>query len=428
MIGGANVLNLIIEMAGIIFCATAFMQVLFAKLERRARLHFLLFYVSLTLLMGANIAGLLMRGRPGPGWRAALCVSNFTEFLMSALVTYIVTHYLLSVVDPQRKRRRTRILLGAILLLYAAALIVSQFTGLFYVLDENNVYHRSAAYPLAYLLIEGMFVIAYVLLFRRGKMLAKKERIAFGIYYLVPTVAMVLQIRYYGINFVIFSTFVAGFAMYVFIVSDQTVRYYQQQVENERLKTQIMLGQIQPHFLYNTLGAIKSTYYDDPVHAREAIDRFTVFLRHNMDSLTEDRPIPFEKELGYVKCYLELLQLRFGEELSVEYDLACTGFRLPTLTLQPLVENAVTYGARKTESGKGLITIRSGEYPDRYEVSVTDNGPGFVPNGLQVDGERFHIGIRNVRERLRHTVGGELRIESAPGKGTTATIILPKKP
>ena len=193
-----------------------------------------------------------------------------------------------------------------------------------------------------------------------------------------------------------------------------------------RQRIQIMLGQIQPHFLYNTLGAIKSTYYDDPELARRAIDQFTDFLRHNMDSLTDDQPISFEKELAHVRCYLDLLQLRFGDSLHVEYDLECTDFRIPTLTLQPLVENAVSYGVRKNPKGNGLVIIRTRELPESYEVSVIDNGPGFVPDNVPGDSERSHIGIQNVRSRLHSAIGAELTIRSEPGKGTAAVMILPK--
>ena len=193
-----------------------------------------------------------------------------------------------------------------------------------------------------------------------------------------------------------------------------------------RQRIQIMLGQIQPHFLYNTLGAIKSTYYDDPELARRAIDQFTDFLRHNMDSLTDDQPISFEKELAHVRCYLDLLQLRFGDSLHVEYDLECPDFRIPTLTLQPLVENAVSYGVRKNPKGNGLVIIRTRELPESYEASVNDNGPGFVPDNVPGDSERSHIGIQNVRSRLHSAIGGELIIQSEPGKGTSAVMILPK--
>lgn len=218
---------------------------------------------------------------------------------------------------------------------------------------------------------------------------------------------------------------VASSVFYYIWLHLQFVREHEDDLKAQQ-RMQIMLGQIQPHFLYNTLGAIKSTYYDDPELARGAIDQFTDFLRHNMDSLTDDQPISFEKELEHVRCYLELLQLRFGDSLHVEYDLECTDFRIPTLTLQPLVENSVSYGVRKNPKGNGLVIIRTRELPESYEVSVIDNGPGFVPDNVPGDSERSHIGIQNVRSRLHSAIGAELTIRSEPGKGTAAVMILPK--
>ena len=96
------------------------------------------------------------------------------------------------------------------------------------------------------------------------------------------------------------------------------------------------------------------------------------------------------------------------------------------MTLQPLVENAVLYGIRRSDMGKGIVTIRSEEFSDRYEVSVIDGGPGFNADKVSDCGQRVGTGIQNVRNRLRLTCGGDLKIVSQPGKGTTATIILPK--
>ncbi len=146
-----------------------------------------------------------------------------------------------------------------------------------------------------------------------------------------------------------------------------------------------------------------------------------------MDSLTQSEPIPFTTELDHTKAYLELEQLRFPEELKVEYDLQCTEFLLPTLTLQPLAENAVRHGVRKSESGAGTVRISTWETPDHYEITVTDDGTGFDINAATPDDGQTHIGLSNVRERLRRISGGELRIESAPGQGCRATILLPKE-
>ena len=112
--------------------------------------------------------------------------------------------------------------------------------------------------------------------------------------------------------------------------------------------------------------------------------------------------------------------------MVVKYELACTEFYIPTLTLQPIVENAVRYGVRKTSTGEGTVIIRTREYPKHYEVKVIDNGPGFDPNVRKEDG-LSHTGLNNVRERLKRICDGKLEIWSELEKGTIVTMILPKK-
>jgi sensor histidine kinase YesM len=135
--------------------------------------------------------------------------------------------------------------------------------------------------------------------------------------------------------------------------------------------------------------------------------------------------ILFSQELEHTQMYLELEKMRFGESLQVTYDLECTEFIIPTLTLQPLVENAVRHGVRGNPDGKGTVTISSREEEAHYLISVSDDGPGFDTGTKNEDG-RSHIGIDNVRERLRTICGGDLEIESRAGEGTKATILLPK--
>ena len=103
-----------------------------------------------------------------------------------------------------------------------------------------------------------------------------------------------------------------------------------------------------------------------------------------------------------------------------------TEFLLPRLTLQPLVENAVRHGVRARENGTGTVNIATREHSDCYEIIITDDGPGFDPAAKRPEDGRSHVGLENVRERLRRVSSGELRIESAPGKGTKAIIRLPK--
>ena len=190
-------------------------------------------------------------------------------------------------------------------------------------------------------------------------------------------------------------------------------------------RIQLMLSQIRPHFLYNALGAIEELCDSDPPAAKQATVKFAQYLRGNVNALSEEGVIPFEKELQHTRLYLDLEQIRFEDALKVEYDIACTDFPIPTLTLEPIVENAVRHGVRGNPNGRGTVTLATRDCGDHYEVRVTDDGPGFDPDAGS--GDASHVGLRNVRERLETVCGGSLTIESAAHRGTTVTIRLPKE-
>lgn len=200
---------------------------------------------------------------------------------------------------------------------------------------------------------------------------------------------------------------------------------HMQKVELEESRISIMLSQIQPHFLYNSLSSISYLCEIDPMAAQKAINDFSDYLRGNMDSLKLTKPIPFDKELEHIRIYLSLEKLRFDDELHIVYDIQTTGFRLPALTVQPLVENAVRYGVSKKEGG-GTVTIATREHEDYIEIIVSDDGVGYEQNAVQEDG-RTHVGIDNVRSRLAAMVDGIMEISSVKDVGTKVTIKLPKE-
>ncbi len=197
------------------------------------------------------------------------------------------------------------------------------------------------------------------------------------------------------------------------------------QLELQKNRESIMLSQIQPHFLYNTLNTIYYLCGKDAKTAQNAISSFSDYLRENLDSLDSEDLVVFEKELHHVKTYLQLEQIRFDEELKVVYDIQTTAFLLPILTVQPLVENAVKHGISKKRGG-GSVTVATREHADCYAITVSDTGVGFDTEEYMHDGKK-HVGIENVRRRLQTMCGGTLSIVSAVGNGTTATVIIPKK-
>ena len=209
----------------------------------------------------------------------------------------------------------------------------------------------------------------------------------------------------------------------------ERLRYEKMQKELYEANVAVMVSQIQPHFMYNALTSIAMMCKKDPDKAQEATVTFAKYLRGNMDSLKQKEPVPFKQELEHLKKYLYIEQLRFGKKLNVEYDIQATDFKLPQLSVQPLVENAVKHGVGMKRKG-GTVTIATRETEEAYEVIITDDGVGFdveaARDNKEKDG-RSHVGMENTKRRLREMCGGEVVIESTIDVGTTARLILPKK-
>ena len=186
----------------------------------------------------------------------------------------------------------------------------------------------------------------------------------------------------------------------------------------------IMLSQIQPHFLYNTLNSIYQLCETNPMRARFMVNSFSEYLRNNLSSLEETGLITFETELSHVNTYLDIEKVRFEDTLEIEYDIKCMDFSLPVLTVQPIVENAVKHGTSKKRGG-GRVRISTEDDGQDYVITVSDTGCGFDPDVPRNDGKR-HVGIENVRQRLANMCSGSLTIESKVGEGTVATIRIPK--
>lgn len=210
------------------------------------------------------------------------------------------------------------------------------------------------------------------------------------------------------------------------VLESQRIEAEKQAMEMKLQESQIsiMLSQIQPHFLYNTLNSIYQLCESNPMRARSMVNFFAEYLRNNLSSLEEPGLISFETELSHIKTYLEIEKIRFEDTLEIEYDIQCDAFSLPVLTVQPIVENAVKHGTSKKRGG-GKVLISTREDGENYIIRVSDTGVGFDPSQPKNDG-KSHVGIENVKQRLSNMCAGSLTIESEVGVGTLATIRIPK--
>ena len=149
---------------------------------------------------------------------------------------------------------------------------------------------------------------------------------------------------------------------------------------------------------------------------------FTNYLRKNFTAIAKEETIPFTEELEHTRAYLAVEQVRFKGKLFVEFDTPYTSFRLPPLTLQPIVENAVKHGI-DPDLDPLYITVRTREGKQGAEITVEDTGPGFGAK----DNDKPHIALANIRERLEMMCNGNLAISGREGGGTVIRIIISSK-
>lgn len=185
-------------------------------------------------------------------------------------------------------------------------------------------------------------------------------------------------------------------------------------------------AQINPHFLFNALNTITSFVRIDPNKARELIINLSTYLRYNLE--IGDKPVDIYKEIEQVKAYIEVEKARFGDKLNIIYDIDDNlDIKIPSLIIQPIVENSVKHGILKGDK-KGTIKIIIKEIEEkRVKVVIEDNGTGIpqeiIDKVYEGNMEENKIGVSNVNNRLKHIYGSGLNIERL-NKGTKTTFII----
>lgn len=193
--------------------------------------------------------------------------------------------------------------------------------------------------------------------------------------------------------------------------------------ELQESRLRLMVSQIRPHFIYNTLSSIRTLIKLDPDQAYDLVYEFSKYLRANIDSIGQEGTIPFSKELEHIKSYCRIEQTRFGKKLSVLFEIEEEQFFVPPLTIQPLVENAIKHGIRGKE-GTGTVKIHTYKNENGYLIEVVDDGAGFDAEAGSGPGS---AGLTNIRIRLNEIADSSLEITSIPGKGTKAVVYVPKR-
>ena len=191
----------------------------------------------------------------------------------------------------------------------------------------------------------------------------------------------------------------------------------------EQSKNQTLMAQIQPHFINNSLMALRARCVNYP-DIYESLTNFSLYLKSHFEVLRDTKTISFEQEMTNIEAYLALEQQNYKERLIVEYEIACDDFFIPALSVQPLVENAVRHGIGTYEQG-GTVRIRTFRKDGKIVIEVIDDGSG-KSNVTAQQIKRKGIGIENVKARLHAISGGKMEIISGE-HGTTVRIIIEEK-
>lgn len=389
-------------------------------MERWMRRYFVVFFCLMTAYVLSDLVSQAATLFWNPVWIGGAKGGLFLESLFSSLLMPLMTRFLLHCAGVDRRRSRILFCVRLAWAAYVVLLIATQFTTAIYYYTEDGIYHRGSWYPLLLVFPAVSMLLNLAALITYWKKLSTDECVAFLVYLVLPTAGILIQMTHFGLYTILFGTELAGLTMFFFILRGQVEERARRAEERAQQQTSIMMLQMRPHFICNTLTSIYYLCGTDAKKAQQMVGRFTDYLQRNFRTVTKMEPIPFAEELEHTQAYLEVEKARFEDLLSVSYDLQVTDFLLPALTLQPIVENAVKYGVAPDREPLS-ITVRTARTEQGITVTVEDTGPGYAPT----EDDEPHVALRNIRRRLAIMCGGTLEILPRQSGGTEVRIFVP---
>lgn len=412
--------SLSLDLFGLVIVLIIFISALSEHLrEKNGSRSFLRLLMFTILTLAADIVTRLGEGRPEYRAMTLLAATLAACFCFLAVLCFL--NYLRKTLYPSnRVVIAIFAFLCAICLSSVGLLIGNLFSGYAsYVNEAGHLVHRDEV------LVAGIYLTFPVLSFL-GVLLAPPfarnsphvTRFSFLLYALFPVVGSFADFCIHGL-----SMTYAGFVLSVLLIYTGIYRQKQKMIADQQ--NALMLSQINPHFMYNTLSTIAAMCDIDPTQAKQLTLEFSQYLRRNLTTLTCEDLIPLSQEMNHVECYLKIEKARFQERVNVLYSIHCEDFYVPPLTVQPIVENAVRHGITRKAEG-GTVRIAAYSAPKHYVIEVRDDGVGFDTRSNPND-NRKHVGLENVSGRIRRMCHGRLVVRSVIGVGTRVTIVIPKK-
>ncbi len=339
--------NIPLESFSIVISILLIICIIASKEHTKLNRLFLWMLAINAFILGCDI--FIWIGGGHPQLVGAMKAANFFVFNLGYLLVALFTAYMVTYIRGKGSAVSDKIVpvITAFCAVAVLLVIISMFNNMFFYFSEKGYFMRSPlhwisqAYPIIIILLDMGIILKH-----SGK-LGVKDTFALLSYGILPAGAMAVQIFINGLALVYPAATVSLLIIYVNIQVEQSKRLREKELELTQNRIAMMLSQIQPHFLYNSLTAIAQMCKKSPDKAGEATIAFANYLRGNLDSLTQKGMVHFDRELRHIKTYLSLEKMRFEENIQIIYSIGATDFMLPSLTIQPIIENAVKHGICK---------------------------------------------------------------------------------
>ena len=351
------------------------------------------------------------------------CIASIIHYILQPLVIYLELIVLL----PLGRNKTGLTLLSLPLAINTLIYIVAPFTNhLVFWYGDDYVFHRG---PLGISIYIVTFLYLGILLHSAIKTFhARDKRLSIVLLFMVAIAVLTGALEGFNLapGFIDEAIAFGVFLFYTYLItvheSETRASLANKDLALSQSELKLLRQQIRPHFVFNSLHIIKSLIRKDAAKATETLAHFSEYLRANLDAITSDGLVSFEEELDNIKAYAALALADESKGINMVYDVDELYFRIPPLSIEPFVENAIKHGL--TEGG--TITVSSKDEGDAYVVTVLDDGCGFDPGETKEEQVREGIGIANTKARLEKTCRGTLDIKSG-SSGTQVTIRIPKE-
>ena len=412
--------NVAMDLFGLCIMLIIFLACLGERIRRKAGSIYFLYLIAFVIVaLMADTVSWICEGKPE--LRVITVIFNTLASCSGQLAIICFMAYLRQRLYETSKAAECILNIFRVLCVLSLAYSIGNaFFGYSFSVSKSGHWEHSDNAIMVYLHLAFSMLsfVAMILMALFATRSTKSSRVAFVSYTVFPIVGIIIDYTFHGISLTYVSIVISVLVIYTNI-------YLHRQRLIDAQRNALMLSQINPHFTYNTLSTIAAMCDTSPKLAKSLTIDFSRYLRQNLETLTSETPIPFEKELEHVECYLKIEKARFRENLNVIYSIQCTDFSIPPLTVQPIVENAVKHGITK-KAGGGTVKICTYATETSYILEVIDDGVGF--EGEVLSGYHgVHVGLENVEARVQRMCRGSVSVKSTVGVGTRVTIELPRK-